>query len=58
VGRAAGDTRRTPPPLGSDSVAILREIGVDDGDIAELIRERIVGAAPESEAVAASPSST
>ncbi|GFG52674.1 formyl-CoA transferase [Mycolicibacterium agri] len=51
-------TRRTPPALGSDTVAVLREIGLDDGDIARLIREHIVGAAPESEAVAASPSST
>lgn len=51
-------TRRTPPPLGSDTVAVLRELGRSDDEIARLIEQRIVGATATAETVSASPSST
>lgn len=51
-------TRRTPPPLGSDTVAVLRELGRSDDEIARLIDHGIVGAAAQTDTVAASPSST
>jgi crotonobetainyl-CoA:carnitine CoA-transferase CaiB-like acyl-CoA transferase len=50
-------TRRTPPPLGSDTVALLRELGRSEDEITHLIHEQIVGAAAQTETVAASPSS-
>jgi crotonobetainyl-CoA:carnitine CoA-transferase CaiB-like acyl-CoA transferase len=51
-------TRRTPPPLGSDTVAVLRELGRSEDEIARLIDEQVIGAADRAESVAASPSST